>query len=139
MRRIGYSLAALALLGALTALVATTTAGEKGGTAKAPYVHGVLFYLKKDAPKSAASDIIADCHTLLSKIPTVRSVRAGRPAEKGTPKVGQRDYDVGLLVLFDNDDGLQTYISHKMHDQFLARNGKYIERVVVVDFLDQKK
>lgn len=139
MHRIGFPLAALTLFGLLTSLAATAGAGEKSGATKAGYVHGVLFYLKKDAPKSAAADLIADCHSLLAKIPTVRSVRAGRPAAKGTPKVGQRDYDVGLLVLFDNDDGLQSYISHKLHDQFLARHGKHIERVVVVDFLNQQK
>ena len=45
-------------------------------------VHTVIFYLKEDAPSGTADAILADCHEMLAKIPTVRHLKAGRPLEK---------------------------------------------------------
>jgi hypothetical protein len=119
-------------------------AGEKtGGKPKAKkgnYVHTVIFYLKKDAPKNAAKTIVQDSHKLLRKIPTVRGLWVGPPAakEQSTPEVSVSDYQVGLLVLFDDSDGLKGYLEHPLHDEFVKRHRKHIERVVVYDFLNQK-
>jgi hypothetical protein len=119
-------------------------AGKEGGekpkaAKKAPYVHNVIFYLKKDAPKDEVEKLIQDSHKLLGKIPTVRGLWAGRPAEKATPKVAVTDYAVGLLVLFDDYAGLQTYLDHPLHTEYLEKHGKHWERVSVYDFVNQKK
>ncbi len=128
----------VALLGAVNA-----GQGDEGDKKKVkvrpPYVHAVIFYLKKDAPKDTVEKAIADCHTLLAKIPTVRGVWAGRPAEKSTPKFAAKDYDFALLVLFDNYEGLQEYIDHKLHIEYVERHGKHFDRVSVFDFANQKK
>ena len=107
----------------------------------ASYVHTVIFHLKKDAPADTADKIIADCHTLLEAIPTVRLVRASKPAaeDQSTPKVAVRDYDVALLVLFDDAAGLKTYIDHDMHKKFVATYDKYFDKVEVFDFMDAPK
>lgn len=42
-------------------------------------------YLKEDAPRDEAEKIIADGHRLLAKIPSVKGLWIGRPAEKATP------------------------------------------------------
>src|SRR5262245_1037111 len=119
----------LAVLSALVAAVAVVLwadaeAGAQEKT-KSPYVHVVIFNLKKDAPKDAVESAIADAHALLTKIPSVRGLRVGRPAEKATPKFASKDYDFGLLVLFENYEGLQEYIDHKMHTDYVERHGKY--------------
>jgi hypothetical protein len=140
MRTTFLTLAALVLL---TAGQSSSSAGGKfkaaAGKADAPYVHAVVFYLKKDAPKNADEQIIADCHKLLAKIPSVRRLSAGRPAAEATPNVAVTDYQVGLLVLFDDFAGLKTYLDHPLHTQFLERNGAHIQRVHVYDFLNQAK
>src|SRR5215470_9967534 len=86
MKRNLLALAALAVVGMLLAGAAEKKEDAPKKT-KAPYVHTVIFTLKKDAPKDEAAAMIADCHELLAKIPTVRELRAGRPAEKGTPNL----------------------------------------------------
>lgn len=106
---------------------------------EAPYVHAVIFYLKKDAPKDEAKALIADASELLAKIPTVRLVKAGVPADKATPKVAVTDYQVGLLVLFDNYDGLKTYLDHPLHTKYVEKHEKHIDKVLVYDFLNQVK
>ena len=103
-----------------------------------PYVHAVIFYLKKDAPPKTDEKMIEDSHKLLAKIPTVRGVRAGHPAGKHTPKVAVTDYQLGLLVLFDNYEGLQTYLDHDLHTEYLKRYEKHVEKVLVYDFVDRK-
>jgi hypothetical protein len=112
---------------------------EKGAQKQAPYVHTVIFYLKQDAPKEAAALLIEDSHKLLAKIPTVRQLWAGRPAKDATPKVAVTDFQVGLSITFDDYAGLKTYIDHELHTQFLNRNGKHIEKVLVYDFANQMK
>ena len=109
----------------------------------APYVHCVVFRLKKDAPKDEVEKLVADCHDLLEKIPTVRVLKVGRPApaDKSTPDVAAHDYDAALLVLFDDYTGLKTYLDHEKHKKFLENHGKYIdmEKLQVFDFQDGKK
>src|SRR6516225_8386750 len=63
----------------------------------APYVHTVIFHLKEDAAKGAAEGLITDAHELLARIPTVRELRVGRPAEKGTPNRAKKDFAVALV------------------------------------------
>src|SRR5436190_8844585 len=78
---------------------AAICAAEKPAPPHAPYVHVVIFTLKKDAPSDALPNLIADCHEMLAKVPSVRSLRVGRPAEKGTPDLAKKNYDAALLVL----------------------------------------
>ncbi len=99
-----------------------------------PLVHTVIFYLKKDAPANEADGLIADTQKLLAKIPTVREIRAGKPADKATP-IAAKDYQVGLLVLFDDSDGLHTYADHPLHKEFVANHEKNFDKVVIYDFL----
>jgi len=130
----------LALAGVAAALV--PAADKKADTnGKAPYVHVVIFRMKKDAPKEAVEKAIADCHELLAKIDFVRSVRAGRPAEKGTPDVPKMEYDFALLVLVDDAAGLQKYLKDPRHLKYVDKHGPFfdMEKLQVFDFVDQSK
>jgi Stress responsive A/B Barrel Domain len=106
-----------------------------------PFVHCVIFYLKKDAPEGEADAMIADAHELLGSIPSVRGLRAGKPAAKEKPDNAKTDFQVGLLVLFDDVDGLNIYLKHPRHLEFVKKHGKYIDgtKLGVYDFADQKK
>jgi hypothetical protein len=119
--------------------VASADEGDKTGAPKAPYVHAVVFYLKKDTPPAKREAMIADCHKVLGKIPSVRGIWVGEPAAKGTPDIGVKDFSVGLLVLFDNDDGLKTYLDHPEHLKFVETYLPLVEKVAAYDFMDKSK
>ena len=65
------------------------------------------------------------------------SLTSARPF--GDFKFAVTDFSVGLLVLFDDYDGLQTYLDHPLHTEYLEKHGKYWEKVPVYDFVNQKK
>ena len=109
------------------------------GEAKPPYVHTVVFYLKEDAPRGEAERIIADAHGLLARIPSVKGLWIGRPAEQATPKLAVTDYHVAWTLLFDDYAGLQEYLDHKLHLEFREKHAKHAERVLIYDFINQKK
>jgi hypothetical protein len=106
----------------------------------ATYVHVVTIPLMKDAPEDTGEKLIADCHILLGKIPSVRAVKAGRPAEKDSVDFVKKDYSVGLIVLFDDHDGLKAYLVHPLHLQLVEKYRKFIdfEHARVFDFVDGK-
>src|SRR5262249_45710337 len=116
----------------------TTKPVKPAKKAKAPFVHAVVFHLKKDAPKGEADALIADAHKMLAKIKSVRGLWAGRPAAKdqATP-ISKNDYDVGLLVLFDDTDGLQEYLKDPLHVDFVKKHSKFLDekKLTVFDFI----
>lgn len=113
--------------------------GSVEASAKPPYVHTVVFYMKKDAPKDEVENLIADAHRLLAKVPSVREFRIGRPAEKGTPNLAVTDFNVSFMMLFDDYAGLQEYLEHKLHVEFREKHAKHAERILVYDFVNQMK
>ena len=106
-----------------------------------PFVHCVIFHLKKDAPADESEVLIADAHEMLRTIPSVRDLRAGKPAVKEKPDIAKTDYQVGLLVLFDDVEGLNTYLNHPKHLKYVEKHGKCLdmEKLRVYDFVDHKK
>jgi hypothetical protein len=113
--------------------------GDPPKSAQPPYVHSVIFYLKKDTPAAKREELIADCHKVLGKIPSVRGIWVGQPAAKGTPDFAVKDFHVGLLVLFDNYEGLKTYLEHPIHLKFVEMYSPHIEKVLVYDFMNKAK
>lgn len=105
---------------------------------RAPFVHIVLFTLpdKPDAP--TAADILADIDIVLRPLPTVRGIWAGGPADTKLPSrpMVDDDYDVGLLVLFDDKAGLDTYLADPQHTEF-AKKWDSICTLRVFDFIQE--
>jgi hypothetical protein len=136
----------LSLLAALvlgcTVLASAARAADQKSSAKsgaAPFVHAVIFHLKDGAPKGEVDALVADAHKLLAKISTVRGLWVGRPAEMATPKVA-RKFDVGLLVLFDDAEGLKKYLDDPLHKEYVEKHLKYVdeEKLAVFDFVNDK-
>ncbi len=129
------SYVALLLVGALAGVLlhrkATAVPAKPKGV-----VHVVFFKLKSDAPKDAADTLINEAHRLLSKVPVVRDVKAGRRAPGDRP-IHIRDYDVGLYVYFDRLEDIQTYLDHPLHVQYAEKAGKLVETVRVADFYSE--
>jgi hypothetical protein len=118
-------------------------AAQEGRAASrtAPYVHVVIVPLKKDAPKDAADALITDAYEMLGKIPSVRAIQAGKRAEKFSAEFAKRDFDVGLLLLFDDYEGLEVYLKHPLHLKYVEKHVKNVDesRLSVYDFTNPKK
>jgi hypothetical protein len=143
MKRKLLAAVAVAAAGVILAVAAVRSAAEKEAEKKPAgrYVHTVIFTLKKDAPKDEEAQMIADCHAMLGKIPSVKQLRAGRPAEKGTPRLEKKDYNVALTVIFDDYDGLTAYDKSEQHQEFVKKHLPHvdIDKLLVYDFEDQAK
>jgi stress responsive alpha/beta barrel protein len=135
-----YRLPSVVAVVAFLALAAPSVRAEGKKSGSTPYVHTVIFYLKADAPAGTADEILADCHEMLSKIPTVRLLKAGRTAEDVSPPT-KKDFAVGLLVLFDDVEGFKAYAKHPQHLKFVSKHGKNLDvsKLAIYDFVDAKK
>jgi Stress responsive A/B Barrel Domain len=133
----GWTALGVLILGGTWAGSART---EDAADKAAPFVHTVIFHLKPDAPAGEAEALITDAHELLAKIPSVRELRVGRPADKFS-EGARKDYQVGLLVLFDDYQGLQTYAKHPLHLKYVEKHLKHVDvdRLRIYDFENQKK
>jgi hypothetical protein len=99
------------------------------------FIHHVYFWLKKDAPSSAADQTIADARRLLGAIPGVKGIWLGKPAM--TPReVVDNSYDVGLGVVLDDSAAHDVYQTHPLHLDFIARNKAAWNHVRVFDFIE---
>jgi len=143
MKRKLLAAVALGAAGVILAVAAVRSAAEKEAEKKPAgrFVHTVIFTLKKDAPKDEEEQMIADCHDMLGKIPSVKHLRAGRPAEKGTPRFEKKDYNVALTVIFDDYDGLTAYDKSEQHQAFIKKHLPHVDtdKLLVYDFEDQAK
>jgi hypothetical protein len=136
-------LAALVALAVVSAALADDNPPVKAKPAAKStggYVHVVLFTMKKGTPASAIDEVLTDCHKMLGKISSVRTVKAGRPAEKATPKFARKNFDLALLVLVDDFKGLEAYLEDPKHLAFVKKHEKLfdMEKLQVFDFADKK-
>ena len=98
------------------------------------FVHLVYFWLKDGTDDAARAKLAGDCTSLLSRIPGVRHLWAGRPAM--TPReVVDNSYDVGLCVVYDDAKGHDVYQEHELHKEFLGRHKQHFKRVQIYDFV----
>ena len=81
-------------------------------------VHTVFFWMKKNAPKSAAKQTIQDALKYLNT-PTVKNLWAGAPAKTEARDVINSTYDVGLTVTFDSVADHDAYQVAPRHEQFV--------------------
>jgi hypothetical protein len=97
------------------------------------FIHHVYFWLKPDAGQAAKEKLIADCRSMLGKIPGVERLWAGEPA--GTQReIVDNSYSVGLAVVLPDRAAHDAYQKHPLHLEFIARNQPHWQRLRVYDF-----
>jgi hypothetical protein len=99
------------------------------------YVHCVFFTFKPGTAKSEIDAQIASGRELLAKIPTVRKLDTGQRDPEAVRDVNDKDYEVGLVVCFDNKAGHDVYATHPLHMEYIDRHKPHWARVRVFDYL----
>ena len=101
----------------------------------AKYVHAVFFKCQPGTSDADIDAMVNDGVTLLSKVPSVRKLDTGRRDAAQSRDVNDQAFDVGLLVHFDDAKGLQEYIDHPLHQEFVARHKPKMATVRVFDYV----
>src|SRR3954471_6628010 len=111
------------VLVAATAAVTLWRAGHPQAAAPAEpkLVHNVFFSLANPTPENR-DKLVAACKKYLAKHPGVVFFAAGTLCEELKREVNDRDWDVGLHVVFDTKANQDKYQDAPMHLQFIAEN-----------------
>ena len=96
------------------------------------FAHNVYFSLKDDS-ETAKKRLVAACKTYLSKHPGTVFFAAGTLAEECDRPVNDRDFDVGLHVVFTNRDAHDEYQQAAQHRKFIEENKDNWKQVRVFD------
>jgi hypothetical protein len=125
---------------ALLALTGVVLAEDKPAAKKDVVIHAVIFTMKEGTPDKMVDEVIADCHKMLAKIKSVRSLKAGRPTKERAEKVTATGYHVGMVILVDDFAGLKAYLDDPIHKEFVEKWIKHfdISKLKVYDFTDDK-
>lgn len=67
-----------------------------------------------------ADELLADARAMLAPIPSVTAYSAGKHLDTGRTTV-LGDYDIGMILGFDDVDGLNAYVVHPDHVAFVNR------------------
>ena len=97
-------------------------------------VHVVYFWLNDNAPAGEAQSLADSCKNLLGKIPSVRHLWAGGPADTPPREIIDTTYAVGLYVVLDDMSAHDVYQEHPLHKEFIARHKSHWKRVQIYDF-----
>jgi hypothetical protein len=99
-------------------------------------VHSVYFELKDKSPQ-AREKLVAACKKYLTKHPGEVYFAAGTLAEDLNRPVNDRDFDVNLLVVFEDKKAHDQYQEAERHKQFIEENKENWKKVRVFDSVVQ--
>ncbi len=105
------------------------------GCAQPRYVHAVFFQLKPDTPAGDVDALVAASHDLCKSVPSVRRYEVGRRDVNAVRDVNAKDYDIGLVVYFDDRKGHDEYSDHPVHQAYVEKYKNIWAGVKVYDFI----
>jgi hypothetical protein len=105
---------------------------EAAAASEAMLVHDVYFSLNESTPE-AKEKLVKACKKYLSKHPGTVFFAAGTLAEDLKRPVNDRDFDVGLHIVFKNRAAHDKYQDAPTHLQFIDENKTTWKKVRVFD------
>lgn len=97
--------------------------------------HVVLFKFKPDAPPEKVRELEASFKELPKKIAEIEDFEWGR-------NIGAEERSEGFthcfLVTFADQSGLDAYLPHPAHQEYVEQLKPYLEKVLVVDYFSQQ-
>ena len=95
-------------------------------------VHNVFFALK-DNTLEAKNQLLESCKTYLTGHPGTRYFAVGTLAHEINRPVNDRDFDVALLIVFENQAAHDRYQQSSKHLEFIEKNRTGWKKVRVFD------
>jgi len=105
------------------------------GCASPKYVHAVFFTMKPNTSPAQIDALVDDCNAMLPKVPTVRKIESGRRDVNAARPVNDQEFDVGLVVYFDDKCGYDQYEVHPVHRAMVDKHKANFQSVRVCDFI----
>ena len=97
------------------------------------FVHAVYFWLKPELNQAQVAQFV-ELASAMKRIPTVRHLWLGKPADTNRPVI-DRSYSYALVCVFDDAAGEAAYQTHPIHDTFREKCGTFWSRVQIYDSL----
>ena len=94
--------------------------------------HNVFFALK-DKSATARAALVADCKKYLTDHPGIVFFACGTIAEALQRPVNDREFDVSLHIVFQDQAAHDRYQDAPLHNQFVAENREGWAKVRVFD------
>jgi hypothetical protein len=94
--------------------------------------HNVFFKLKNPSEANVQA-LVAACKTYLNVQPGIVFFAAGRLCPELAREVNDRDWDVGLHIVFDSKEAHDNYQDDPNHVRFVEENRPTWARVRVFD------
>lgn len=101
----------------------------------ARYVHVSLLKGRGEVTPKFLERVLKDIEQLLTPIPSLRGMWAGRPVPQGTLPgvIVDGDYDLGVLLVFDSKKGLDDFRQDPGYIEFRKRYETSLE-IRTIDF-----
>lgn len=96
------------------------------------FIHSVYFWLKDDLDDTRRVEF-KEALKGLHVIESLEAIWVGDPVASERPVVDS-SYDFGLVTVFKDAAGHDTYQTHAAHQAFLAKFAPYWKQVKVLDF-----
>ena len=93
----------------------------------------IVFFQLTDHSAQACQRLVDACHTHLQDHPGTVHFSAGTRAQQFQRDVNDRDYHVGLHLIFESEQAHDQYQASPRHLQFIAENKDNWARVRVFD------
>lgn len=103
-----------------------------------PLAHNVFFTLKDRSPAAIAA-LVAACKRYLTVQPGIVSFACGKLEPELARAVNDRDWDVGLHIIFRDRAAHDAYQDHPEHVAFVEENKPTWAKVRVFDSLVETK
>jgi len=109
--------------------MSTTTTNTKENIV----VHVVLIWLKEPENQEHIQQVI-EVSNLLKEVPDIQDMRIGKSISSDR-KIVEDSFDVGLYMIFDNEEAMQRYLVHPQHKDVVIKILKPLaSKIQVYDF-----
>jgi hypothetical protein len=94
--------------------------------------HLVLFRFNERITKDKENELLTKLLGFKAKIPGIVHITAGINSTKELEN--QHGFTIGLRVTFQDEEALQQYGPHPVHQDFVQSLSGFLEQVIVVDY-----
>ncbi|KAI9568588.1 stress responsive A/B barrel domain-containing protein [Boletus coccyginus] len=91
--------------------------------------HIILLKFKQNVSTADRENARAGLLALPSQIPAISSIKTGRKIKHPL----DRDFDHGIIFVFNDEDALKSYADHKAHRDFLELAAPFTEDKLIFD------